>query len=99
GKVLLLDAARAREVLPAGTAIDSSEATRALNALEGRTDYVVFLADAELTPWSEKAIRQADLVLAVGWHAAGERPNALERVAGRRPRRAARGHRRPSRAG
>ena len=81
GKVLLLDAARARDVLPAGTAIDSSEATRALNALEGRTDYVLFLADAELTPWSEKAIRQADLVLAVGWHAAGERPNALERLA------------------
>ena len=71
---LLLDAQRAREVLPAGTALDSTEATRALNALEGRTDYVLYLADPELTPWSEKAVRQADLVLAVGWHAAGERP-------------------------
>jgi len=81
-KVLLLDAANARDVLPAGTALDSAEATRALNALEGRTDYVVFLADDELTPWSEKAIRQADLVLAVGIHASGERPNALERLAG-----------------
>ena len=81
GKVLLLDAARARDVLPAGTALDSAEATRALNALEGRTDYVLFLADAELTSWSEKAIRQADLVLAIGWHAAGERPNRLERLA------------------
>ena len=75
GTVLLLDAQRARDVLPAGTAIDSTEATRALNALEGRTDYVLYLADPELTPWSEKAIRQADLVLAVAWHAAGERPN------------------------
>ncbi|MET0653113.1 MAG: cyclic nucleotide-binding and patatin-like phospholipase domain-containing protein, partial [Hyphomicrobiaceae bacterium] len=78
---LLLDAQRAREVLPAGTALDSTEATRALNALEGRTDYVLYLADPELTPWSEKAVRQADLVLAVGWHAAGERPNPLERLA------------------
>jgi NTE family protein len=42
---------------------------------------VLYLADPELTPWSEKAIRQADLVLAVGWHAAGERPNPLERLA------------------
>src|SRR5262245_46117893 len=81
GKVLLLDAQRAGEVLPRGTAIDSTDATRALNALEGRTDYVVYLADAELTAWSEKAVRQADLVLAIGWHAAGERPNALERLA------------------
>jgi NTE family protein len=80
-KVLLLDGARAREVLPAGTALDSAEATRALNALEAGSDYVLFLADEELTPWSEKAIRQADLVLAIGWHAAGTQPNTLERRA------------------
>ena len=60
---------------------------------KARTDYVLFLADDELTPWSEKAIRQADLVLAVGWHAAGERANALERLAAELlpPRRAAAG--------
>jgi NTE family protein len=80
-RALLVDAAAAKEVLPAGTQLDSAEATRALNALEGRTDTVLFLAETELTPWSEKAIRQADLVLAVGWHATGARPNPLERLA------------------
>jgi len=71
----------ARTVLPASIPIDSSEATRALNALEAQYDYVLFVAEPELTPWSEKAIRQADLVLAVGMHGADAQPNALERLA------------------
>ena len=71
----------ARTVLPASVPIDSTEATRALNALEADYDYVLFVAEPELTPWSEKAIRQADLVLAVGMHGADEQPNALERLA------------------
>jgi NTE family protein len=71
----------ARTVLPATVPIDSTEATRALNALEAQYDYVLFVAEPELTPWSEKAIRQADLVLAVGRHAADAEPNALERLA------------------
>jgi NTE family protein len=71
----------ARTVLPATVPIDSSEATRALNALEAQYDYVLFVAEPELTPWSEKAIRQADLVLAVGRHGADAEPNALERLA------------------
>jgi NTE family protein len=71
----------ARTVLPASVPIDSTEATRALNALEAKYDYVLFVAEPELTPWSEKAIRQADLVLAIGMHAANEQPNALERLA------------------
>ncbi len=37
-----------------------------MNELEGRYDTVVFVADAELTAWSEKAIRQADEILLVG---------------------------------
>jgi NTE family protein len=69
------------EVLPANTRLDSSEATRALNALESRYDYVIFVADNELTPWSEKAIRQADLVLSVARHGTDPHPNALERLA------------------
>src|SRR5262249_29416925 len=72
----------ARTVLPTSVPIDSTEATRALNALEAKYDYVLFVAEPELTPWSEKAIRQADLVLAVGMHAADHLPNALERLAG-----------------
>jgi NTE family protein len=71
----------ARTVLPSSVPIDSTEATRALNALEAQYDYVLFVAEPELTPWSEKAIRQADLVLAVGMHGADEQPNALERLA------------------
>src|SRR6185295_8378686 len=71
----------ARTVLPASVPIDSTEATRALNALEADYDYVLYVAEPELTPWSEKAIRQADLVLAVGRHWADDEPNALERMA------------------
>jgi len=71
----------ARTVLPASVPIDSTEATRALNALEAQYDYVLFVAEPELTAWSEKAIRQADLVLAVGLHTADHEPNALERLA------------------
>jgi NTE family protein len=72
----------ARTVLPVSVPIDSTEATRALNALEAQYDYVLFVAEPDLTPWSEKAIRQADLVLAVGMHAADHLPNALEQLAG-----------------
>lgn len=79
-RTLLIRAETAGSVLPPGTALDSSEATHALNALEGIYDYVMYLADRELTPWSEKAIRQADLVLSVGRHNADPAPNALERL-------------------
>src|SRR5262249_38536186 len=80
-RTILLRAAMAKEVLPDGVRLDSNEATRALNALEAGYDYLLFVAENELTAWSEKAIRQADLVLAVGWHGADETPNALERLA------------------
>jgi NTE family protein len=78
---VLLRAGMASEMLPAGVRLDSAEATRALNALESSYEYVLFVAENELTPWSEKAIRQADLVLAVGRHGSDETPNALERLA------------------
>ena len=80
-RTMLVRAEMAKAVLPANVRIDSVEATRALNALESHYDYVLFIAEHELTPWSEKAIRQADLVLAVGMHAADAEPNALERLA------------------
>lgn len=41
------------------------EFTDALNTLESRFGTIVFLADPEVTPWSEKAIRQADEILLV----------------------------------
>ncbi len=78
---LVLDAAGAGELLPAGPALDGAEATQALNKLESSYDYLIFLTDAELTPWSQKAIRHADLVLAVAVDGADPTPNPLEQLA------------------
>lgn len=61
--------------------VESAQATRALNDLEARYDYVVFIADAELSPWTQKAIRHADLILSVGRHGADAMPNDIERHA------------------
>ena len=74
----LVTAPVARRALRSDPRFDGPRATEALNALESRNDYVVFLAEAELDAWSDKTIRQADLVLAVGRHAADATPNALE---------------------
>ena len=81
---LVLDASRAKEVVGSG-GIETIDATRLLNDLEATYDTIVFLADADLTPWSEKAIRQADEVVFVG---GGDGPfggpvplNALEKFA------------------
>ena len=40
--------------------------TRWLNEVESRYDAVVFVTDPDLSTWSQKAIRQADLVLCIG---------------------------------
>lgn len=77
-RTLVVTSATAPEVLGAQNGLDSPSATRSLNALETRYDFVVFCADPTLTAWSEKAIRHADLVLAVGRHAADPAPNPLE---------------------
>jgi NTE family protein len=77
-KVAVLHAANAAEIIGSGIALDSSAATRALNDLEARYDYVLFVADDTLTAWSDKALRHADLALAVGWHKAGAGENELE---------------------
>ncbi len=55
-----------RKVFGGQSDLGSHEATRALNALETRHDWVLLVTDEEMTPWSEHAIRQADLVLSVG---------------------------------
>jgi len=76
--LLVIDANRAAEILPKGVALDSAEATQTFNEIESKYDYVIFVADPDLTPWSQKAIRHADLVLGVGWHASSPTPNRLE---------------------
>jgi NTE family protein len=48
-----------------GASASDLEFTEALNALESHYGTIAFIADRELTPWSEKAIRQADEVLLV----------------------------------
>jgi len=78
---LVLDAAKVAKALPKGVALDSAEATQTLNELESKYDYLIFLTDPELTPWSKKAIRHADLVLGVGVHASNPTPNRLEQFA------------------
>ncbi|MFV0295438.1 MAG: patatin-like phospholipase family protein [Hyphomicrobiaceae bacterium] len=65
GRTLLLTSRNITE--RAGVAeIDGSHATEALNALETSHDIVIYVADSTLTPWSKKAMRQADLVVRVG---------------------------------
>jgi len=46
--------------------LDSHAATRGMNDLEARHSFVLLFADETMTPWSEKAIRQADVILSVG---------------------------------
>ena len=77
-KTFVIDARTAEQFLPKGVALDSPAATQLFNELESKYDYVIFIADPDLTPWSQKAIRHADLVLGIGVHAANPNPNRLE---------------------
>lgn len=81
GKTLVLDSQGAPDAIKVGARMESAAATRALNELEAGSDFVLFLADPEPTAWSEKVIRHADLVLAVGEHDADHEPNGLEALA------------------
>jgi len=80
-KVRLVGRREARDTLAAGTPFEGPEAIQALNALETTSDYVIFFTDNEPTPWSEKAIRQADLILLVGMHGSDPALNPLEKLA------------------
>ncbi len=66
GRTRVLNAATLGEVIGEGADLASGRTTEALNALEASHDTVIYVADADLTAWSQKAIRQADLVLRVG---------------------------------
>lgn len=84
---IVLDSSSTRSRLGpvAGRSLEAGE-TAWFNELEGQYEYVLYLCDEEPTEWSLKAIRQADMVLAVARHdkaqAAAERePNALEQLA------------------
>jgi NTE family protein len=62
-------------------ALDDAEPAHWINALESENDYVLYVAEQALTDWTQKCIRQADVVLLVA--AAGASPdlNASERLA------------------
>jgi NTE family protein len=85
-RTIVLDEAQSRPMFRNTAERDGEEGTRWFNELESRCDFVIYVAENELTPWSEKAIRQADLVLTIGQHEhslpeAASEPNALERFA------------------
>lgn len=66
GKTELVHSENLRRFLAESDDLNSGAAMRVLNALESDRDFVLYVADTGLTPWSEKAIRQADLVLRIG---------------------------------
>ncbi len=84
-RAIMLDASRAAARLPAGLTLQSDAATAWFNEFEGQYETLVFIADPELTPWTEKALRQADEVLLVARHVEARRGapplNRVERFA------------------
>ncbi len=66
GRTCLLRSGDIADFVGRDVDLSSRVATEALNALEASHDAVILVADDTLTDWSEKAIRQADLVLRVG---------------------------------
>ncbi len=66
GPMRVVNSSDLSDIIGRGTDLASDKATERLNALEGPNETVLFVADKDLTSWSQKAIRQADLVLRVG---------------------------------
>lgn len=79
---LVVSGSYAREQLMVGTA-DDADVTARLNALEAAHEYLLLIADDEPSEWTKKAIRHADVVLAVARHADPHEPNGIERLAAR----------------
>ncbi|NWG23577.1 MAG: cyclic nucleotide-binding domain-containing protein [Pseudorhodoplanes sp.] len=70
-RAFFLDAGTFARAVGRDVSPDSAEATKWFNELETQFEFVVYVTDPELSEWSKKAVRQADLVLSVGRHAAG----------------------------
>jgi NTE family protein len=83
GRCAVRSSETAGDLIGADNTLDDPDAIARLNALEASHDHVLLLADESLSPWTEKAIRHADLVLAVAHHADDPEPNAIERLARR----------------
>ena len=69
-RILVLDAKALAEIFPSEIKCEFEAVTAWLNHQESSHDYLLYFADAELTPFSRKALRQADHILLVGDHSA-----------------------------
>lgn len=76
-KILVIDAKLLADNFPNEVDYELERITGWLNQQETRHDYLLYFADAGLTPFSRKAIRQADQVLLVGRHNAVADPASL----------------------
>lgn len=84
GRCVVLTHETARDLLGSSEAVDTPEITSRLNALETAHEHVLLVADSTVSPWTEKAVRHADLVLAVAHHEEEDAaPNTIERMAAR----------------
>ncbi len=57
--------------LPGGIALDDPQVVHWLKEQESRFDVVILLADPEPTPWTERAIAEADEICLIGTHDGG----------------------------
>ncbi len=80
---VVLTGETAQDILGVKGTLESPDAIARLNALEVAHEHMLLVADDVVTPWTEKAIRDADLVLAVAYHADEAEPNDTERLAAR----------------
>lgn len=83
GDTLVMAGGRRQLSLPDDCDLSDALVTERINALETTHDFVLLVADPTPTEWSEKAIHHADLVLAIGRHAADPSPNPVEVLATR----------------
>jgi NTE family protein len=79
GKCLFLSHADLEERFP-NLALDDATVTNWLNAIESEYDLIVYLADAQPTEWTRKAIRQADQLVLLAYGKAPAGLNAVEEV-------------------
>jgi NTE family protein len=71
GQIATVDSASLAAALPGNVDLDSEAVTSWFNRQELRYHYVLYFADAELTPFGAKIVRQADQLLIVGAAAEG----------------------------
>jgi NTE family protein len=69
-KISVIDAGTLAELFPGECNFEAQAVTSWLNEQEARYDYILYFAQRGLTPFSRKAIRQADQVILVGHHQA-----------------------------